>query len=91
MTEITKQWLEAFEGGVGCGSCGAPMMTVENEDNPNTGSYICILCTWAEDHYQIGFQEGRKLQHYKLQDRIAALENALMACNQGGGAPWAGS
>ena len=88
MANIGQQWIEAVEGGVGCDSCGAPMMTVENADNPNTGTYICVPCTWAEDHYQLGLQDGRKSQHYKLQERIAALENALMSYNQGHDALW---
>ena len=82
MAKISKGWLEAFESGVGCDSCGAPMMTIPNEEDPNTGTYICIPCTWAEDHYQLGLQDGRKSQYDKMHARINALEDTLQQCRE---------
>lgn len=82
MTDINKSWIEAFETGIGCPDCGAPMMMIPNSElvtggDPNTGVYQCILCTWVEDETNLLRAELNKFKkafEHEREEKLTILD-----------------
>jgi len=56
-----------------CKTCGLPKLEIPDEEDENTGTYLCVYCEWTSDEMINLIQENTRLKN-----KIAKVMDALI-------------
>ena len=69
----TEDWLNATF----CDVCGLPMLMIEDESG-QSGTYLCVYCTWVEDQQIIQRAEISRLEYELDKAKLSAGGSELI-------------